>query len=76
MKKYATMEQYRTLSEYMLGEKPYLDPSLSFRKLCSRLGLPYRRLNNTLLAELGLDGDEIMENFRAGEVGKLLLLHN
>lgn len=75
MKRYATIDQYALLSEYMLGERPYLDPSLSFRELCRRLALPCRRLDNTLEAELGLHGDEIMEIFREGEVEKLLLLH-
>lgn len=75
MKKYATMEQYGRLSEYMLEERPYLDPSLSFRKLCRQLDLPRRRLDNTLMVELGLHGDEIMEIFREGDMEKLLLLH-
>jgi len=74
MKRSATIGQYARLSEYMLGERPYLDPSLSFRKLCRRLDLPCRPLDNTLVAELGLHGDEIMEIFREGDVEKLLLL--
>ncbi len=67
MKKYATLEEYERLADYMLEKKPYLDEEMTFRRLCDVLGLPYEELNNTLMAELGLGGQEIMERFRKGE---------
>lgn len=73
-RRYADPWQYEKFAACLLDEKPYLDPSVTFRGLCHGLGLPYRRLNNTLLAELGLGGQEIMEIFREGDVRKLLFL--
>ena len=60
-RRYADRAQYELFASHLLEEKPYLDPALTFRALCSRLGLPHRRLNNTLLAELGVGGQEIKE---------------
>lgn len=70
----ASFAQYESFVAYLLERKPYLDPFLTFRQLCLELGLPHRRLNNTLLVELGLGGQEIMEIFREGDVKKLLFL--
>lgn len=74
MKKYATFQEYARFSDYLLTTRIYLDPSVTFRGICHGLGLPRRRLDNTLMAELGLAGREIMEKFREGDMRMLLLL--
>lgn len=71
---YADIAQYEMFADYLLREKPYLDPTVTYQSLCSFLGLPSRKLDRTLMAELGVSGQEIMEIFRKGDVKNLLLL--
>lgn len=67
-----TIEQaYSVMEKLMDDEKVYMDPGISFRMVCSWLGVPARVLDAMVRRELGMGGDEMMARFRASEPSRL-----
>lgn len=60
-------EAYTEFGRLMVEEKIYLDPSLDYGDLCRRhLGVESYRLDELLLDELGMTGEELIAVFRRG----------
>lgn len=58
-------EAYTEFGRLMIEEKIYLDPSLDYGDLCRRrLGVESYRLDELLLDELGMTGEELIAVFR------------
>ena len=50
----------------MTEEKLYLNPSIKFKTLCSKLGVDSAEMDRKLFNELGYKGEELMEAYREG----------
>ncbi len=74
MKNHASITEYEAFSAMMLERRLYLDPSMTFRRVCSMISVRPSSLDRLLKRELGAGGDEIMEKFREGDVKALLFL--
>lgn len=74
MKNQACITDYEAFSSLMLDGRLYLDPSMTFRRVCAMIPVSASSLDRLLKRELGAGGDEIMERFREGDVRKLLFL--
>lgn len=57
-------EAYAEFGRLMVEEKIYLDPSLDYGELCRRLGVESYLLDEFLLDELGMTGEELIAVFR------------
>ncbi|MBR1575123.1 MAG: hypothetical protein IJ654_01600 [Bacteroidales bacterium] len=55
---------FRRFAALMDEEKIWLDPAVSFRRICRGLGVSARSFDRFLNAELGFHGDEILHNYR------------
>lgn len=62
---------YSVMEKLMDEDKVYLNPRVSFRKVCRWLGVPVRDLDGMVRSELGVGGGELMARFRASEPGRL-----
>lgn len=45
-------------------EKIHLNNNITFRYICTQLNINSRALDNLLFTELGLNGDEILKEYR------------
>lgn len=75
-KYYASLEDYERFSDYLLNHKVYLDPENDFVSICKWLLLDPYALENTLIKELGTEGQELLNLLRWGDAKRLLLLHH
>lgn len=57
-------EAYAEFGRLMVEEKIYLDLSLDYGELCHRLGVESYLLDELLLDELGMTGEELIAVFR------------
>ena len=48
-----TEQDLRLLSNYMIQEKPYLDPELSLQKLATGLNIPEKQLSQLINKHMG-----------------------
>lgn len=48
----------------MDNEKVYLDPDVSFHTICRRLAVSPSSLDEILIQELGMSGDELVDSYR------------
>lgn len=67
-------EYYELISKILLENKVYMDPTLTFSRLCQYIGADPKSLDALILSEMGLSGDELMHRYRAQEwtlVGQL-----
>ena len=64
-------ERYELLERLLDEEKIYLDRELTFSRLCAWLNVPVVVMDSLLMHELGVDGERLLELFRAGEAARL-----
>ena len=76
MKYTSSCEEYARICGVVLREKPYLDPEFMFRDLCWSERIDPEGMDELFREELGLGGQEVLEQFREGEVRKFLFLHH
>ena len=55
---------YAAFERLMNGEKVFLDPDLTFERICERIGTQKDALESVLLEELGMRGDAILDKYR------------
>lgn len=60
-------EYYELISKILLENKVYMDPTLTFSRLCQYIGADPKALDTLVLSEMGLSGDELMRRYRAQE---------
>ena len=57
-------DKYAAFSRLLEEDKLYRDRSLRFEDLCQRIGTDPAALEEVLLRELGMTGEEILSMFR------------
>ena len=62
----AIEKAYEIFGALMTEEKLYLNPSIKFKTLCSKLGVDPAEMDRKLFNELGYKGEELMEAYREG----------
>ena len=68
----AIEKAYEIFGALMTEEKLYLNPSIKFKTLCSKLGVDPAEMDRKLFSELGYKGEELMEAYREGTRRALL----
>lgn len=68
-------ERYELLERLLDDEKLYLDRELTFSRICEWLNVPVVIMDCILMHELGVDGEGLLEAFRAGEAARLRELY-
>lgn len=58
-------DSYDLLEKLLDEEKIYMDPTVSFHRICSWMDTPERDLDRMIRKELGLGGDELLMRLRA-----------
>ena len=62
---------YSVMEKLLDVEKIYLNPWISFRRICRWLGVPPAELDLMVRRELGMGGGELISRFRASESERL-----
>lgn len=62
---------YSVMEKLLDVEKVYLNPRISFRRICRWLGVPPAELDRKVRGELGMGGEELISRFRASESARL-----
>ena len=58
---------YSVMEKLLDVEKVYLNPRISFRRICRWLDVPPAELDLMVRRELGMGGEELISRFRASE---------
>lgn len=61
------MEKYELFGRLMTEDKIYEDPSMDFKKACALAGIRPCVLDRLLKKELGVNGNELLDNYRKGD---------
>ncbi len=62
---------YNVMEKLMDVEKVYLNPHVSFRRVCRWLDVPAEELDRMVRGELGMGGEELFARFRVSESERL-----
>lgn len=62
---------YSVMEKLLDVEKVYLNPRVSFRRICRWLDVPVADLDRMVRRELGMGGGELISRFRASESERL-----
>lgn len=57
-------EKYELFAMLLEEEKVYMDPGMTFRKICRWIGADVRQMDSYLESELGYSGNETLESYR------------
>lgn len=60
----AISSTYLRFERLMDNEKVYRNPDITFRSICRRLAISPSSLEEILLRELGMSGDELVDFYR------------
>lgn len=64
-------DSYDLLEKLVDEERIYMDPAVSFHRLCVWICAPEKDLDSLLRSELGVGGDELLALLREGVPGRL-----
>lgn len=62
---------YEFFADLLLEDRIYLDPEVSFTRICRWMGADARQLDDYIRSELGLSGEALIRRYRQGEPARL-----
>lgn len=71
MKKASVQDYYEAFGRLLLEDKVYLDPDVTFPRICKWLGADEKQLGGMIESELGVSGASLIRTYRAQEPARL-----